>query len=182
MSTRAVIARLVGPGRFRGNYHHWDGYPNGLGASLHELYHNHFNKDIGVMLKYLIDDHPAGWSTICGRDFTQEPGYVENPEVKAHQKQSEQPPECFCHGDRKDDGWIVTEKNASGSGCEYAYAFTKGENGHNLMVVLSSYRKDGGKMVGFFGFGDKDALWREIGVVDLDSETGPDWEAITKAV
>jgi hypothetical protein len=49
-------------------------------------------------------------------------------------------------------------------------------------VVLSSYRKNGSKMIGMFGFGDKDAEWREIGVVDLDSETGPDWEAIDKAV
>lgn len=182
MSTRSCIARLTSLGKFEGVYHHWDGYPDGLGATLHELYHNHFNKDIDAMLKYLIDDHPAGWSTICSRDLTQEPGYVENPENKARQKQSEQPPECFCHGDRHEKGWVVTEKNSAGGGCEYAYAFSKSEDGHNIMVVLSSYRKTGGKMIGMFGFGDKDAEWRQIGVVDLDSEVGPDWETINKAV
>lgn len=180
MSTRGVIARLVSPGKFKGRYHHWDSYIKGLGASLHELYHTHFNKDIDTMLKTLIDDHPAGWSTICGRDWTQEPRGEQRDDLR--KKQSELPPECFCHGDRKEEGCVFTEENASGSGCEYAYAFTKGKDGHNLMVVLSSYRKNGNKMIGMFGCGDENAAWREIGTVDLDSEIGPDWEAITEAV
>ena len=81
---------------------------------------------------------------------------------------------CFCHGDRHEEGWEVNETNASGSGCEYVYAFTK-KDGHNIMLVLSSYCDDGRKMVGFFGFGDPNANWQQIGEVDLDSNTGPNW-------
>src|SRR4030095_7019401 len=29
---------------------------------------------------YLIDQHPAGWSTICGRDFSLQPGWIDTNE------------------------------------------------------------------------------------------------------
>lgn len=77
MSTRAVIARRNQEGAgFEGRYHHWDGYPKGLGATLWELYHGHFRKDLGTMLQVLLDDHPAGWSTINNADWNLVPGYV----------------------------------------------------------------------------------------------------------
>lgn len=74
MSTRSVIARATSSG-FTGVYHHWDGYPSGLGATLFELFNGHFKRDLSKMLGYLIDQHPAGWSTINGADFDLEPGY-----------------------------------------------------------------------------------------------------------
>ena len=167
MSTRSAIGRVTGPGKFSAIYHHWDGYPTGLGATLWELYHTHFKKDIEAMLKFLIDDHPAGWSTINGADFSLPAGY--NEDIGGREKPHG--PSCFCHGGRNEEkGWVITEKNASGSGCEYVYAFTKKE-GHNIMLVLS---KDGNKMVGFFGFGDKKATWKQIAEIDLDGKAGPD--------
>lgn len=70
MATRGAIARLNGNGGFKGAYHHWDSYPEGLGKTLYHLYHGFFKRDLEAMLKYLIDDHPAGWSTINGADFS----------------------------------------------------------------------------------------------------------------
>lgn len=142
MSTRGVIARLAGvhPPQFCGHYHHWDSYPSGLGHTLWELYHEQFHRDLEAMSRVLIDEHPAGWSSINGADFRLESGFTElvsscaqeeNPNGGASQKEDEAPsqglrPECYCHGDRSEEAWQVTEKNAAGSGCEWAYALVKG--------------------------------------------------------
>lgn len=73
MSTRSVIARKT-PTGFTGVYHHWDGYPSGLGSTLFEVRKTIFAGDTGRMLKYLIDCHPAGWSTI-NADWSKPEGY-----------------------------------------------------------------------------------------------------------
>lgn len=76
MSTRSVIARPWGDG-FEGRYHHYDGYPSGVGAQLWELYHGRYAGDVGAMVAELIEAHPAGWSTINGADWSLEPGFVD---------------------------------------------------------------------------------------------------------
>lgn len=75
MSTRSCIARLTGEHAFVGVYHHWDGYPTALGATLWNLYRNYFQRDLARMLSFLIDAHPAGWSTINGANFDLAPEY-----------------------------------------------------------------------------------------------------------
>ncbi len=75
MSTRSCIARKTGESSFVGVYHHWDGYPSALGATLYELYNAHFHKDLAAMLSFLIDQHPAGWSTINNADFDKPAGF-----------------------------------------------------------------------------------------------------------
>ena len=212
MSTRAVIARPTTEG-FTGVYHHWDGYPSGLGCTLWALYHGHFEEDLQAMCKTLIDDHPAGWSTINGSDWTLNPGFQEmnqgpcaecGKELWEHYYQyfashgrdlppgaaekiatgggyqaldhsykkpeRGKPPECYCHGGRKEPPWEVTQNNACGSGCEWAYVFDEG----SVLVVLSSYRQDGQKMIGFLGSGDSDATWTEMARIPLAGEE-PDW-------
>ena len=72
MSTRSVIARKKDQG-FAGVYHHWDGYPSGVGATLWRIYREYFDCDTDAMLRVLIDAHPAGWSTI-NEDWTLPPG------------------------------------------------------------------------------------------------------------
>ena len=182
MSTRASIARLtqVSPVKWAGRYHHWDGYPSGLGATLWELYHGHFNLDLDAMLKVLIDDHPAGWSSLHAADLDQQPGFAEPLHPTS---QSTDQPQCYCHGDRQEEEWLVTDENASGSGCEWAYAFTSAKTTdgtpHNTMLVLSSYTPDG-KMIGYFGMGDDQAVWLVIAVVDLNGQE-PNWEKIEAA-
>ena len=182
MSTRASIARLtcVSPVKWAGRYHHWDGYPSGLGATLWKLYHGHFKRDLDPMLKVLLDDHPAGWSSLNSTDFDQEPGFAEPLDST---NQSADQPQCYCHGDRQEEDWLVTDENASGSGCEWAYVFTsaKATDGkrHDTMLVLSSYSPDG-KMIGMFGMGDDQAVWPVVAVVDLNGEE-PNWEQMEEA-
>jgi hypothetical protein len=171
MGTRACIARRTGTtlkGMFAGRYHHWDGYPDGLGKTLYELYNGHFKRDLKAMLKYLIDDHPAGWSTINGADFTQPPGFGEGG-FKT------EGPHCYCHGGRTEEEQLITELNASDCGCEYAYVFDVPKN--EMLVLSSFWKKKGTKMIGMFGFGGKakDVAWKIIGTVDLNGPE-PKWE------
>lgn len=165
MGTRSTIARMTNKNGFSGVYHHWDGHPYSLGATLYKLYNGHFKKDIDAMLKFLIDDHPAGWSTINKADFTKPAGYNDDWDNRISRG-----PECYCHGDRSEKGHVITEETASSCGCEYAYVF-KGKT----MLVLSSYRGNGHKMIGMFGHGDPNAIWKQIGEVDLDGPE-PDWD------
>ena len=77
VSTNGIIARSIGEGTFEGVYHHWDSYPNeGLGQFLIHILTGHFRNDLARMLRVLIDEHPAGWSTIVNKDFALEPGYT----------------------------------------------------------------------------------------------------------
>lgn len=189
MSTRAAIARPNGDG-FLGRYHHWDGYPEGLGQTLywlaqpnmvreaHGLPLTPWDGDVEKMLTVLIDEHPAGWSTINDKDFRLTPGY-DDTKFTAPSGAESNAPECYCHGTRTEEGWDVDENNASGSGCEYAYVISD----NRKMTVLSSYAEFDGerqKMIGFFGMGAEDAEWQPIGYVDLDAPP-PDWEAMYKS-
>lgn len=184
MSTRAAIARPNGDG-FLGRYHHWDGYPSGLGATLYWLAQSNdirsavglpptpWDGDVEKMLVVLLDEH-TGWSTINDKDFRKSPGYQD-----LMGQRDEARPECYCHGTRSEEGWAVDEKNASGSGVEYTYVISP----NRKMTVLSSYAEFGGerqKMIGFFGMGAENAEWQPIGYVDLD-EHEPNWEAMYKS-
>lgn len=223
MSTRGCIARLISkPGkkiRFSGSYNHWDSYPSGLGSTLFQLRNGHFKGNTLAMLKYLIDDHPRGWSTINDADFNLPAAprpdnktvickhcplpnwkhyaqyYVEEnalwveagrPPCPSHSKGtylvSDHSPEAenIPHGPVCYEGaepFVVTQKNASNSGCEYVYAFTPDGK---FMVVLSSYCKDGDKMIGMFGKGDKNAQWKIIGEINLDGvePTEKEWDML----
>jgi hypothetical protein len=244
MATRGAIARLERrdsegvPPAFVGAYHHWDSYPTGLGRTLWALYHGHFQKNMEAMLQTLIDDHPAGWSSILTSDFTKAPGFVETcfpvdcaetkitetlagdegHDVNGHDgngcssgapgkgasnngiastrsaldgacktaahsddtgdedncDEGAPAPACYCHGDREDTPWRVTEANAAASGIEWVYAFSPG-----LMHILSSFTPTGEKMIGMFGCGDPKAGWRTVAIIDLDEDKDePDWAYI----
>ena len=187
MDTRGAIARLthVLLLKWAGRYHHWDSYPSGLGAPLWELYHGHFRRDLDQMLKVLIDDHPAGWSPLHASDFMQERSLSAGAEASADAEIYQ--PQCYCHSACREEGWLVTEENASGSGCEWAYVFTsaaatastEGSERHDMMLVLSSYTPHG-KMIGMFGQGNPKVRWPVVAVVDLGGAE-PDWERIEAA-
>lgn len=76
MSTRSLIALPIEDGDAAvGVYHHYDGYPTGLGMALvaaRKAHHNYRS-----LVRTLIFDHPAGWSTIVGADWSLEPGFVD---------------------------------------------------------------------------------------------------------
>jgi hypothetical protein len=132
MSTRAIIARATNEtkGHFEGRYHHSDGYPTGLGATLQKLWLGHFEQDTGTMLKILLDDHPAGWSTINGADFNQEPGFI-NSEKLTRNKKDNNKPRCFCHGDRHEEASLLDHESECWA--EWAYVFLKDRP--NLVIL-----------------------------------------------
>lgn len=117
MSTRAVIARAVGENDWQGVYHHWDGYPQALGAALWALHRGHFAGDLAAMLETLIDQHPGGWSDLTDADFSLPAGWVDSPVPARHG------PLCYCHGgrQRRDVPW--TRERVMGSWIEWAYVF-----------------------------------------------------------
>ena len=178
MSTRGAIAKGTLED-WKGRYHHWDSHPFSLGETLFRIYNGHFAKNLKAMLKVLIVDHVA-WSTIVGKDFSLAPGYSGCKWDKTNAKQIEPTeeesnrPQCYCHGGRHEEGWFLTQKDASEAGVEYAYVFEE-VDGEHIMHVLSSYCEDEQKMIGAFGMGDPKAHWKEIAAVDLDGEE-PNWQ------
>lgn len=168
MGTRAAIARPdnAHEAAFRGVYHHWDGYPSGLGATLWARWRDTFGSDTDRMMAFPVDAHPAGWITINGADMTAEPGFEENGFHRAG-------PNCYCHGGRHEDAWVVTQDDAAGSGVEWVYVLDG-----PIMHVLSSRTASGAKMIGMFGSGDPDARWVGVARINLADPTEPDWPAI----
>jgi len=182
MGTRGVIARKTDKG-FTGVYHHWDSYPDGLGQTLFNLYNEQFKHDLKAMLKTLIDDHPAGWSTINGKDFSLEPGWVDTISSKVVVESLK--PQCYCHGVRHEEGCVFDETNASGSGCEWAYVFD--EIAKTMEVYASIISEEtatnlnlpkGTKMIGAFGCGDEHGVWVRVYTVNLE-KSAPIWNEIT---
>ena len=86
MSTRSVIARPSPEGGFRGRYCHYDGYPAHQGRLLFDAVTGHFDGDPEAACRYLIDEHPAGWS-VLGGDFTVPPGIRTGPGGRGAPKQ-----------------------------------------------------------------------------------------------
>ncbi len=116
MGTRGCIARRTEDG-FEGRYHHFDSYPEGLGYTLHEIRNGYFGGDTAAMLRFLLDDHTAGWSSINGADFSEPPGYEEGG-FKTNG------PHCYCHGGRRDDEMVIRSDPAKQlDGLEYLYLF-----------------------------------------------------------
>jgi hypothetical protein len=68
LSTRSVIARVgQKEGEFSGIYCHWDGSPSTRGPLLWKILHEEFKGDLKAALEFLIDKHPAGWSSLDNR-------------------------------------------------------------------------------------------------------------------
>jgi hypothetical protein len=123
MSTHGTILRE----NLTGAYHHFDSYPEGLGRALWHLLHTHFNGDVKQMLKVLIDEHPAGWSTIVDTDFALTPGYSDYHQRSTNSNQ----PECYCHGQRHEDPNPVRGLDA-----EWNYVFS--EDGDTMTVYYGN--------------------------------------------
>lgn len=170
MATRGCIARLT-EGRWEGRYHHWDSYPEGLGRTLWALYHGFFGRDLGRMLRVLIDEHPAGWSTIVDVDFRLRPGWVE-AEIRA-EGQGPRRPVCYCHGERNDSPLTLWEPldgcPGPNSPCdplfiEWVYVLRPS----GLLVLASCPAPRGG--------------YRHVGVADVPwTGPEPDWAALDRA-
>lgn len=181
MSTRSVIARPTDLG-FQGRYHHFDGYPTGLGAFLHRAYHEQFDGDLDAMLALLIDAHPAGWSTIIDADLSLEPGFLNHGHPGSYHRKyvdgawvpnPDYIPQarCYCHGDRSEEGHLWTCSCPTGAICggwsiEYAYVLVPQGIEVWYGAVVPGSEKDQGDDY-------EHVRW---GLVGWDDP--PDWQAI----
>jgi hypothetical protein len=115
MGTRGIIA--VGtPRKWRGQYHHMDSYPSELGVHLVKvLQRSGFERSAS----WLVNEHPAGWSTLIG-GF---PGDESATSTEDHNYTGK--PACFCHtrGDADWDRTVTpaTLKDWSGYPPEWMY-------------------------------------------------------------
>jgi len=91
VSTRSCIAQwLPGSHRWRGVYHHWDGYPSGLGCYIFRAIRYRF-KDVQSFLDYALA-HDGGWSHIY-------PAAVVTASPKGGETFGRaRRPQCYCHG------------------------------------------------------------------------------------
>jgi hypothetical protein len=127
VGTRSVIARPTPEGGFTGTYCHYDGYPAHQGRVLHDAVTGHFDGDPDAACRYLIDQHPAGWSVLHG-DFAAPPGYRRHPDPEDLRNQ------CYCHGDRHDPPRPpLTQQTAHEAWVDYAYVI-----GPDRLQVLTS--------------------------------------------
>lgn len=172
MSTRGAIAVPHPDGKgWWGRYHHFDSHPLGLGRELFRLYHDTFGRDHEAMTKVLVENHPAGWSTLIrshsptvfGRDHFEQAGF-RNPDDADHESY----PLCYCHGQREETEQILTCRCPSDpTGCapvfiEWAYSITK-----TGLFAFTSWHPDPGAGQAF--------VHRLVAFVDWDRKIAPDW-------
>lgn len=91
-----LIAR-PSPQVFEGVYLHNGNSLNSAVAKLTSLHQGAFNRDTDAMTRFLIDEHPAGWSEL-GTDPTEPTGW-NNAEQFSYRTRFV----CYCHGDRSED-------------------------------------------------------------------------------
>ncbi len=115
MATRAAITRLSRVrGTFEGVRHNKKSKPQDLGKALFNLFHLTFERDLPRMLRFLIDEHPAGWDNIVGANFGLPAGY----------KSTEgSGPKCYCHGSSSASPKTITPETAGEEGIFWVYAF-----------------------------------------------------------
>jgi len=171
MSTRAIIARPDPDHGWAGRYHHWGGYPKGLGRSLWQALNGHWRGDVAAMLKVLLDDHPAGWSCIVDVDWSLEPGWCANWQDGDNARR----PECYCHGARQDPPrpWLYPHQDA---GAEWVYVL---DADARTMAVYEGRTGDGAHAVGAFGINPARDRWALCATFDLDGPE-PDWVRLTQ--
>jgi hypothetical protein len=155
MSTRGIIAKAT-PTGWRGRYHHSDSYPSGLGKTLWNLAHGHFKDNLAKMMKVLVNDH-TGWSCIVDKDFQWAPAYISYDSLagEAAEAFNANVPQCFCHGERNEKGWLVTDKR--GGTQQWGY-------------VIDVKRRTMRVMHGGDG-------WTDVGTYSFD-EGEPDWALV----
>ena len=153
MSTRSIIAIQNKTG-FKGGYHHWDGYPTGLGEYLFDT----FQEDGWAMVEKATSH---SWSSFM----------------------SEECHCCGTMSDGRTEEFWVADENTD-CGAEYVYAFlheswvdNTGETKHNHFMNIYARKLDGKQVVEFFGMTTPNAQWELISSVDLNGKK-PDFKKI----
>ena len=160
MSTNGAILRSNGVGV----YHHSDSYPRALGKFLWDSFHGFFKQDLKSMLKLIIDDHPAGWSTLYLSDFSVKPrGINLNPEFNPDGTRTKKyanayrvwtkTPKCYCHGIYSDSANPIYLNELDG--IPWAYIFNEQRNTITILDVYNRTEMD-------FSLFDKEPDWTHI--------------------
>jgi hypothetical protein len=146
VSTRGIVARVgKNEGEFSGRYTHSDSMPMSRGPLLWKMLHEEFTGDLKRMLRYLIDEHKAGWSSLI-------------PEHRS----------CYCHpentnradfkGRRPEPAQTFTHKNVTDSDAEWLYVFDVNE----WRLCVRDLRHDAESIVDLKGPEPTPEQWRII--------------------
>ncbi|WP_407563358.1 hypothetical protein [Streptomyces sp. 184] len=100
----SIIARPRGANGFEGRYVHNDGHPAIRVPLLHALHAGPFTGDVDAMTRFLIDEHPAGWSQL-GPGPAADTGWI-NPMPPIGDRNFR----CYCHGDRAETPLTLTDE------------------------------------------------------------------------
>jgi len=171
MSTRSIIGYNESARKWKGVYHHWDGYPSALGVTLLELAKE---KGTDFIRKEIVEAHPAGWSTI-NRDWSQKPLPLDRDSNCS--KEEKKPPEYYKPENEDWRSEFFTEKDEPGTaGSEYLYLITKKDT---IAVYTCKYvtgKHKGQRMIGMFGMGapdigrGKEVKWVKIGEFKISDD------------
>lgn len=101
----SIIARPTASG-FAGRYVHNDGHPGMRMALLRDLYAGPFGRDLEAITRFLVDEHPAGWSQL-GPDPAVDTGWNNQRSSIGYRHFI-----CYCHGDRHEEPHLLTENDA----------------------------------------------------------------------
>ncbi len=163
MGTRGIIARPDGRD-WKGRYHHWDSHPESLGRTLWRIYREDFKRDIGRMLRVLIDEH-FSWSTINGTNFDLEPRHLTARQEQLVWEMQEAtgdrlfPPKCHCHGPGREpdekDTYLTKRANVP-------FAYVLDEKKLTMKVYECKY----------------DDGWQLLASLYLEGEEPKDWAAL----
>lgn len=154
----SVIARPTETG-FAGRYVHNNGHPATRIPLLRALYAGPFAGDLDAMTKFLIDDHPAGWSQL-GLDPAVDTGWNDERSSVYHHDFV-----CYCHGDRNEDPWLCTEENTDIGNTDWVYVLRS----DGIEVIDLG---DGATTTTSWEANPDDNLWEGAG----DDPTGPFYE------
>ena len=152
MGTRSIIARGTRDS-WEGVYHHWDGYPTALGATLFKVFNGYFEQNAKALLRILLDEHRGGWSTINNADFSQPPGF-DGPG-----------PKCYCHGTRSEGPYdLLLSYGKDWAGAEYCYVINPKTS---VMSVLERVYDNGTHAMSMFGLDSGAPGWKCLADVPL---------------
>lgn len=129
MGTRSVIGVYTSEAdrEWKGRYVHWDGYPSGVGAALHENLHQHFAGVVKELLEVVLAEK-IGWSAIVGKNLKLPPIWAEGSSNWTEDDPRHQQPQSYTargealesDEDQAEGRWVHSSED---SWCEWAYIF-----------------------------------------------------------
>lgn len=167
MSTRAVIARPSGDG-FEGRYHHFDGYPAGLGRTLWRLARHEEGPfdNLPAMMHTLLDAH-YHWSTINNADWSKSAGYY----GLDLDSTAPRPPACYCHGERSESDPGFIKSDGDDWSTEWAYVI---DADSGTFTVFERTTSDGDHPFQAPFLSHEGLVWKPLLVTNVN-DVEPDW-------